>query len=1789
VIHLAGYVVQQLMRETVHSHIYLATSKTDKRPVVVKLARKSSPEVHAAAQQELEIIRKLDGLLAVRGIELDYFEDHPAIVMELFPGIGIDEWLEGKPLELDAFLRVATAVSRALAGIHERGVIHRDLKPSNLLINPRTLDVCICDFGVAASLDGAMSIQAAAMIGSLAYLSPEQTGRMNRRVDSRSDLYSLGVTFYEMVTGKLPFEHANPLELVHAHFALTPRSPREHNPQLPSVVADVIGKLMAKGPDDRYQSGQGVEADLQEIAAQLTAHQPAGGFALGRQDRARTFLTPGKLYGRHAEVALIERCVASAQDGVVELLAVGGASGAGKTALFAEAQQRLALQRGYFIKGKFDRLAKNVPFSAITQALTDLVEQLLAETDRELDQLRTELLHKLAGLGQVMIEMAPAVEKVLGPQPAVPTIGLHESEARITEVFWRFISALATRARPLIMMLDDLQWADSASLVLLEALLEEGRRSRCAVALLLLGAYRDNELSASHPLRQLLDRTHETGAAVHRVTLGALEVGHVAELVSDTLRMPLERVSELAETVFRKTSGNAFFVHQFLKHAYRLGLFRFVASEGWQWDLDAIQTAGIPEAAAGLMAEKIRSLTPSVQHVVVDASIIGDEFDLPTLFAVTGATSDDALRAIHVLIDEGLLVRASQGYRFAHDKIREAALGLCSEDRASRIHVEVGRHRLQALGPDNRTGAQLFAITDHLNHGHHHLSEADRTEVAALNLQAGKQALGVGAIATAQPYFEAGLGLLDGADPWHTHFQLMFELALEHAHARLFSGDTAAALVALHALLDRDLSLTNTAAVYLRLIAARVFEERYAEACRLGIAALAAFGVRLPRRVKPPHIALALVKARWRVRSDPERFLALPESTDEIAQARNQLVNALGFPFYLFDVKLSVVSHLTSVPKILADGLDARSPTELIRYAIILQVALKQPALAYRFAKVASELHQRLGAAQDTANLMFLRYELVEPWHLPYRESLEPFRIAIQKALDVGDRHNVVVCHVCRLSCALTEGVHLTRVEGMGQEAHDACLRLGLPRGGNAIVSLREVTSQLRDQPVLDPPEDWFATPHLRRLDPREVMFHIVATAQILVLLVRGDFEEAFVLAERIRPAIFRVALGVVLVWIAHVALGIGAAIRLREARGKQRRRYRKQLDRSIAKLRGWAVHNPVFFAHKAQWLEAERERALGRTGEALLLYARAHEQALASEYLHIAAAIDLRRGDLALEMELPSEASSRFESALQAYRAWGAKAVVTHLEQRYGAHVHTLHARLDTDLAGGAPVDSTLGTGGIIDPQQLEFGALLSASQAIAKEVTLASVLERVMSNTIASAGATSGVLLLERHGALIVEIRQRAGDRLERCATPLADDDDLPHSIVHYVQHSGETVVLEHAATSGRFVADPWVRSRAAKSILCAPIVKQTRRVGVLFLHNELVSNAFTVRHLTTLQMLSTQAAISIDNAILYDELSTLNRELEARVDDRTRALHEAQEQLIESARKAGMADVAVEVLHNVGNALSSVNVSAQLIQNRISDSKVKTLTRVVALLDEHKHDFVEFLTKDARGMKLAPMLAMLEGALTSEQQTLLVELIRLRANIDSAGAVVRELAATAEDKGIDILEAPQVILDNATATIAERSARGHVAISASCHDLPGAQVDKHKGFSILVGLLANALDALEGAAVASKQIQVSLHTNPDRVEFQITDNGIGIPKENLTRIFHSGFSTKPDRRGANLHKFANFAASIGGSLTARSDGPGCGATFTLVLPNRHSVQTERAPRPSAPADEPPRGAAA
>lgn len=1777
-IHLSGYVVQQLLLETVHSLVYRAASKADRRPVVIKLARQSSAEVHAAAQQELEIIRKLDGLAVVRAIELDYFEDHPALVMELFPGTGMDHWLAGRALGLAEFLQLALAITHTVAGIHDRGVIHRDLKPANLLINPDSFEICVADFGVAASLDGALSLQAAAMVGSLAYLSPEQTGRMNRKVDSRSDLYSLGATFYELCTGKLPFDLASGLELVHAHAAITPRSASELVAGLPEVVSALISKLLAKNPDDRYQSAHGVEADLQTLMARHAAGQPLGELALGARDRARTFLLPTKLYGRTAEIAVIEDCLAAAHGGAARLLAVGGASGSGKSALFAEAEHRTSLSRGYFIKGKFDRLATNVPFSAVSHALTDLVDQLLAKTDRELDAIRSVLRGRLAGLGQVILEIAPAVEKLLGPQPAVPQLGLRESQARIGDVFWRFISALATRERPLVMVLDDLQWADSGSLLLVETLLGEACHGRDKAALLLLCGYRDNELSASHPVRQLLDRQRpidDGGApdpAIRELTLAPLDAGHLAELLGDMLRLPRDAVGALAETVLRKTSGNAFFVHQFLRHAHRLGLFRFVPDEGWRWDLAAIEAAGIPDDAAGLMADKLNALTASVRGVVVDASVIGDEFDLTTLFAVTGATRDHALHAIHALINDGLIVRAGAAYRFAHDRIRDAALGLCPADHAAAVHVEVGRHRLRALGPA-ASGVQLFAITDHLNHGHARLSAGERIEVAQLNLKAGKQALAVGAVPTAERYFEAGIQLLDGGASWRDHFQLVFDLTLEHAHARFFNGAAEPALAALHGLFERELSLPNTAAVYLRLISAWQHRQDYARASREGLTALTRVGIQLPTQLTGWRRKLAMAKMARKIGARPERFLELPESTDEVARARHQLTNTLSYSLYSTDVMASAILAMKAVAAMTEDGVDACSPLELAGYAQLLQSGLHNPALALRFADVANELHQRIGSPRDTPTMMFRQYQMLRPWHVPYRESLDAFGTAIEKAFDVGDRFNVMVCHACRLICALTEGIHLARVERFLREADDASVRIRRLSDIPALGSLHVILDQLRNQPVLELPADWRTTPQLRRHDIRLTSFHHAASAQLLVLLVRADWDAAFGLAELVWPYIFRVARGSVWVWLACVGVGLGAAIRLPGAARAERRRYRKRLDDAIAMLRKWAVHNPAFFGHKAAWIEAEHARARGRTERAMTLYLQAREGALAGQYPHIAAMIDLRRGELALEIGLTSEAGLRFQAAIAALRAWGARAVVSQLEQRFATHVLVPEA---VQIAKGpASLESNLATG-ITDAQSLDFKALINASQAIAQEVTLASVLERVMASAMASAGATLGVLVLEKAGALTIELRQRAGGKLERCGTPISDDDDLPHAIIHYVQRSGEPVVLGDAAGKGRFTGDPWVVSRAAKSILCAPIVKHARRVGVLMLHNDLVSDAFIARHLTTLQMLATQAAISIDNAILYDELSALNRELEARVDDRTAALHKAHQQLIESARKAGMADVAIEVLHNVGNSLNSVNVSAQLIHTRLGDSKVKTVVRLVELLDRHKANLDEFFRGDPRGQKIVAMLPSLGALLTAEQDATVQELLRLRANLENIGAVVRELEVTADHRDIAILEAPHVLLGEATAAISARSQREQITVVTDCHDLGGARVDKHKGRDILAGLLANAIDAFDTTAVEHKLIRISLRGGPDAVVFQISDNGAGIASEQLTQIFHDQFG---NRLGANLHKLANAASSAGGSLTAASDGPGRGATFTLVLPDRGARPSRQLPRLTGP----------
>jgi len=734
------YTIAETLHEGSGGLLLRAVRTTDGRPAILKVLdpRRSRPDDIDRLKHEYAIGKVLDFRSAVRPVALETYDGQPALVMEDFGGESLDRLL-GAPMGTERFLPLAIRIATAIADLHRQGVIHRDIKPQNIIVDP-TGEVKLADFGIASRLPREHTPPQSPrhIAGSLPFMSPEQTGWMNRAVDSRTDLYSLGVTFYQMLTGKLPFDAHDALEWIHAHIARAPPLPSEIVPGVPEGIARIVTKLLAKMAEDRYQSARGLVHDLERCLEQWRARGQIALFPLGERDLLDRLQIPQKLYGRQEDIALLlgafDRVVAT---GTPELLLVSGYSGIGKSSLVHELHKPIVQERGIFLSGKFDQYTRDIPYATIVQSFTALVRDLLTEAEERLEGTRRALREALGANGKLIVDMIPPLGLLLGEQPPVPELPPAEAERRFRRVFRGFLGVFARREQPLALFLDDLQWADAGSLHLIEDIITDADTRY----LLLIGAYRDNEVTPSHPVMLALERIRKTPAVVDSAVLSPLHLEHVVQLVADTVHADPESARPLAALVHDKTGGNPFFVIQFLRTLERERLLTLdQARLAWRWDTARIQAKGYTDNVVDFMVRKLGALPARAQDVLKTAACIGGEARASLLALAQQESEEEILLELWDAIQEGLVEYRQNTYAFAHDRVQQAAYLLLSEARRSELHVRIGRLLLAHTPPEEQE-ARLFDVVTQLNAGAALITDREeQTRVAELNLRAARKA-----------------------------------------------------------------------------------------------------------------------------------------------------------------------------------------------------------------------------------------------------------------------------------------------------------------------------------------------------------------------------------------------------------------------------------------------------------------------------------------------------------------------------------------------------------------------------------------------------------------------------------------------------------------------------------------------------------------------------------------------------------------------------------------------------------------------------------------------------------------------------------------------------------------------------------------------------------------------------------------------------------------------------------------------------------------------------------------
>ncbi|HBE18198.1 MAG TPA: serine/threonine-protein kinase PknK [Cyanobacteria bacterium UBA11149] len=1798
---ITDYKIVSIIYESANSLVYRAKS-SDERSVILKVLKKDYPNPSELTRykQEYEITHSLNIKSAIAAYDLIPYENTLAIVLEDFGAQSLDRVLQSQSLTLLEFLPIAMQIAEALDRIHRANIIHKDINPSNIILNPETGEVKIIDFGISSifTKETPTLKNPDVLEGTLAYISPEQTGRMNRFLDYRTDFYSLGATFYTLLTGRLVFEISDPLELVHCHIARQPIPPHEINPSIPKIISDIVMKLLAKTAEERYQTGLGLKADLEECYKQLQETGQIAEFPLACRDFTEKFQIPQKLYGRESEIAQLletfQRVTAennspeqtSQERG--EMMLVGGYSGIGKTALIQELYRPISRQRGYFISGKFDQFQRNIPYSAVVSALQSLIRQLLTENEAQLNQWRDKLNEALGINGQVIVDVIPEIEQIIGKQPPVQPLEPAQAQNRFNRVFQNFIRIFCQKDHPLVIFLDDLQWADFGTLKLIELMMSDSNMEY----FLLLGAYRDNEVDVNHPTILTIERLKEQGAIVNQIILTPLNIENITQLLIDTLHRDREAVKSFAELILEKTSGNPFFINEFLKTIEEENLFTFnFERQCWEWETRQIKALDITDNVVDLMLGKLRKFSDTTQTLLRLAACIGNSFEINTLSIIYEQSESGTFRELLPAIKQGLIQPISEleitsedliesslvvrEYKFRHDRIQQAAYALIEPDLLKSVHLQIGRLLLANFSEEEMV-EKIFTIVDHLNKGIELIDDrSEKIKLLELNIYAGKKAKESIAYSASRNYLFRAADEFPG-DIWEESYERALDLYKELAEIEYLNGnfEQSQSLIAIS--LERSRSVLHRTEFYLLQIVEYTLFGKCFEAIEAGRVALESLGKNLPLQDLESVFQSDLREYRENI--GERKISSLYDSLEMVIPEKKAIVKILTQvhpPAFVSNSLLANIIAIKLVNLNLKYGHMEKSPKGYSFFALVKAHVLQEYQLGYEYSFLGIKLAEKYAdlPAQTLANL--IHADMTMPWLKPIKYSEEYNTIGINAGLQGGDLQMVGYNFIYNLYNIIYQGKNLeflfkevSRCLSFAQETKN---EWSINCGIASKIVIENLIGITPDKFCFDG-EDFneiTSIPAWQKQTPAAVCFYYIFKSQALYLYNRpidlSYLEEAERLLAYI-PATISIAkhnFYYSLTLIAHYP----------NASPQTRKKYSKQIKTNQKQMKAWADNCEANFLHKYLLVAAEMARISGKFQEAMILYDDAIASAKEHEFIQNEALGNELAAKFWLAQGKEDFAKLYMRKARQCYQIWGAKRKVEDLEEKYPQWFTSPSS--ESDNVTTTSITTTSGKSG----KSLDIETVIKASETLSQEIVLKNLLANLMKIAIANAGAQKGYLILKKEENWFIEAEGNVNEEEAKLlqSIPLNSPNLLSPTIANYVIHSQETVLLNDAVNEGQYIRDPYIVANQPKSILCIPLINQGKLSAILYLENNLTTNAFTSQRVELLQTLSAQAAISIENSRLYQELAEYNRTLEDKVAERTQELQEkneelsttihklktTQNQIIAQEKLASLGALTAGIAHEIKNPLNFVNNFAQLsveltqeLQDEINNQQENLDSETIEYIGEILTDLKGNVEKINHHGKRADnivhgMMMHAQGSSGKREPTNINNLLAEFVNLAYHGMRAKDanFNITIEGNYDESVGELNVVPQDMSRVFLNLT-------NNACY----AAYNKRKQLQAEAG---------DGGTNFQPIIWVSTKNLEDKVEIHIRDNGTGMPPDVVEKIFNPFFTTKPTGEGTGLGLSITYDIIVQGhqgEIKVETE-VGSYAEFIVILPKERS----------------------
>jgi PAS domain S-box-containing protein len=1452
---------------------------SESRLVLAPISERPSPATIRRLEYLYSLREKLDPAFFARPLSIAWQDGRPVLRLE-DPGGTLLEQRLGRPLKLKLALKLGIGIASVLGRLHAAGFIHGSLNSNGVFVDPASGEARLVGAYISprSTREGAEPPEPAAV--NWASLAPEQTGRTNRATDSRTDLYRYGVMLYRMVTGVLPFTAEDPMEWIHCLLAVQPMPPNERAKGVPAQLSAIIMKLLAKMPEARYQTAAGVVKDLNQCLETLESGGKISLFPLGVHDVQDQLLISEKLYGRDSEIeTLISAFRRVASEGKAEFLLVSGYSGIGKTTVVNHLPRQYEALGGLFASGKFDQYKENIPYTTVTQAFQTLVRQILSKSSNEVRQWQARITEALGGYAGLISNLLPELDVIVGKRPSVPEVSPQDAHNAFKMVFRRFVGVFARPEHPLVLFLDDLQWADAGTLGLLEHLLTEPDVHH----LLIIGAYRDNEVDSAHPLNQTLEKLRDTGVTVCQLPLAPLALADVTELLVDTLHSDSARTKQLAQLICEKTGGNPLLVIEFFKALADEKLVVFdLAIHGWTWDLEQIASRDFTGNIEDLVLDKLGGLTAATQRVLTQLACLGSRASISAIHIASGQSEQMLDAELEEAMRAGLVVLEANSVRFTHDRVQEAAYQLIPETGRALEHLRIGRLLIDHL-PANDIEDAIFEIVNQLNRGLVHVHSAEeRDRLIELNLLAGKRAKAAAAYVSALSYLTVSYELL-GDD--RSKYETAFSISLNIAECELLTGQVAAADERLSRLSTLARNFQDRIAVARLRIVLYLASNRAPRAIEVCLECLQSIGLPCPPNPTDDEIAQEYERI-WKQLGHRaiEDLADLPPMTDAAPKAALELIAAVVPPSWF---TVQHVRDLLTARMVNLSLEHGNSDASCYAYAVLgrtLGSRFGDYQTGYRFGKLSLRLLDKHGSDHFKTRVYTCFGHHIDPWnrHLKHgREWLELVSIAAPEAGDLAfasfHRSNI-------LANLLAGGEPLIQIQKEAEVGLQFARKIGFGMITDFLISklawVRALRGLTEDIGSFDGPD----------FDEPEFEKHLDSDLELSAAKFRYWMRklQAYFYAGNCTAAVAAAAKVQELAWQSQSFLEVAeycwfTALAHAGLLSDGTEDERISCLNAIAihrKLIGmWAQNCPENFRSMEALVEAEVARIEGRDLDAECLYEKSLNSARENRFVHHEALANELAGKFYLRRGLLTVAQTYLRNARYCYLCWGAAAKVRQLDRQYpDLTENRLVSSADASIDAAA--------------NRLDSAAVVKALQAISGEIVLGKLIKTLMQIAVEHAGAERGLFLLgsenglqiEAEAATIngqVEVILQSGEDGGTTTDPktispsvgrsrmLLDQMAAPISILQHVLRAHGGIMLEDASARNLFPDDEYLRQRRPKSLLCMPIIRQDRVIGILYLENNLTTLAFTSYRIHVLKLLASQAAISLENARLYTDL--------------------------------------------------------------------------------------------------------------------------------------------------------------------------------------------------------------------------------------------------------------------------------------------------------------------------------